>query len=130
MDYKGVIIQESLTDTSVLTEVKKLEIKVEPITKKHKTPWLKQWTLHTVKIPEDRGDEIAEKLSKSLEQEHHSWYADYENDDYHFIVFPKKVFKVDLKNPVLYKEAKKYGVALGIPKYQVDFAPKDKVWKR
>jgi len=37
---------------------------------------------------------------------------------------------VDLKNPILYKDAKRYGISLGIPKYQVDFAPEDKVWER
>lgn len=49
MNYKGVIIAESLQDSSLLKEVKIIETKVEPITPEHKTPWLKQWTLHTVK---------------------------------------------------------------------------------
>ncbi len=56
MNYKGVIIEESLQDTSVLDNVRILKTKVEPITPKHKTPWLKQWTLHTVEIPEYQVD--------------------------------------------------------------------------
>ena len=32
-------------------------------------------------------------------------------------------FKVDLQNPILYKDAKEYGISKGIPEYQVDFAP-------
>ncbi|MBI2021543.1 hypothetical protein HYS93_01520 [Candidatus Daviesbacteria bacterium] len=44
MNFKGVVIEESLKDTSVLKEAKILSTKVELVTKKHKTPWLKKWT--------------------------------------------------------------------------------------
>ena len=130
MNYKGTIIEESLQDTSVLKDVTIVETKVEPITPEHKTPWLRQWTLHSVEIPEEKAQEVAEKISRIFDIEHPDWYADYKNDSYHFIIFQGKVFKVDLNNPVLYTEAKKYGVSLGIPEYQVDFAPKDKIWNQ
>lgn len=130
MNYKGVIIEESLGDTSVLQEVKILETKVEQVEEDHKTPWLKQWTLHTVEIPENEADKIADKISKSFDSEHPHWYADYKNDKFHYIIYANKAFKVDLSNPVLYKDAKEYGISIGIPEYQVDFAPEDKVWER
>jgi hypothetical protein len=38
MNYKGIIIEESLKDTSTLNEVKILESKIEPVTSKHQTP--------------------------------------------------------------------------------------------
>ena len=119
MDYRGVIIEESLGDKSVLSKVKITETKVEPITSEHKTPWLKQWTLHTVEIPEEKGDEIARDISRSLDNEHTSWYADYKNENYHCIIYSGKVFKVDLQNPVLYKDAKEFGFSIGIPEYQL-----------
>lgn len=130
MNYKGVIIEESLDNKSVLGKVKIVETKVEPITPEHKTPWLKQWTLHTVEISEEMSEKIAQEISASLDEEHSSWYADYKNDQYHYIIYEGKVFKVDLQNPVLYKDAKEYGVSIGIPAYQVDFAPEDKAWER
>jgi len=129
MNYHGIIIEESLENTGVIRDIQILSTKVEPITDGHKTPWLKQWTLHTVEIPEEKGDEVAERLSTDLEKEH-SWYADYKNNRYHFIMYRGKVFKVDLQNPVLYKDARQYGISLGIPEYQVDFAPDNKVWER
>lgn len=129
MNYKGVIIEESLDNKDVLKEVTIVDTKVEEVTEEHKTPWIKQWTLHTVEIPETKADDIVEKLSADLEREH-NWYADFKNDKYHFIIYRDKVFKVDLKNPVLYKDAKEYGISVGIPEYQVDFAPEDKVWER
>ena len=129
MNYKGVIIEESLDNSSVLKQVKIIETKVEEATEKHKTPWVKQWSLHTVAIAENEADSVAELLSKDLDKEH-NWYADFKNDKYHYIIFTGKVFKVDLNNPVLYKQAKQFGISLGIPEYQVDFAPDDKIWER
>ena len=72
---------------------------------------------------------IADRLSVDLEKIH-NWYADFKNEQYHYIIYRGKVFKVDLQNPILYKEAKQYGISLGIPEYQVDFVPEDPVWER
>ncbi|KKR43121.1 MAG: hypothetical protein UU10_C0047G0004 [Parcubacteria group bacterium GW2011_GWF1_40_6] len=128
-NYRGVIIEESLETKEVLKDIKILETKIEPVKEKHKTPWVKQWTLHTIEIKEENGENIAEKLSQNLDKKH-SWYADFKNKDYHFIIYREKIFKVDLKNPILYKDAKEYGISLGIPEYQVNFVPEDKVLKR
>ena len=127
--YKGVIIEESLEDKSVLQDLKILETKIEEITEDHKTPWVKQWTLHTVEIPEDRAEEVAEKLSQALDPQH-AWYADFKNDSTHFIIFRNKVFKIDRSSKEQYGEATKYGLTLGIPDYQLDFSPHIKQWQR
>ncbi len=130
MDYKGVIIEESLEDKSPLKEVTILATKVEQVIEKHKTPWLKQWTLHTVEVPEDKVDELAEEISRSLDSQHgSSWYADFRNEKFHYIIFRNKVFKIDLSKPV-YRDAMEYGVKLGIPWHQLDFSPEIKEWKR
>lgn len=122
MNYKGIIIEESLNDASILQDVNILATKVEKVTGKHQTPWLTQWTLHTVEIPEEKANEFAEKVSRSFDTDHPIWYADFKNDGYHFIIFSNKVFKVDLKNPFFYKKARIYGISLGIPDYQLNFA--------
>ena len=128
MNYHGVIIEESLDNMEVLDKVKIIKTKVSPVNEKHKTPWVKQWTLHTVEIPEQDAGKVAEQLSKDLDKEH-AWYADFKNENYHFIVYRGKIFKVDLKTPILYKDAKKFGISLGIPEYQVDFTPEDKIFE-
>ena len=130
MNYRGVIIEESLENNGILKEVAILVTKVEPVIEKHKTPWLKQWTLHTVEITEDKADKVAEKISKSLDLKHGgSWYADFKNDKFHYVIFQGKVFRVDLSNPK-YRDAMEYGVKLGIPWYQLDFSPEIEEWKR
>lgn len=86
MDYRGVIIEESLEDVSLLKKLKIVSTKFERVTERHKTPWIKQWTLHTIEIPKEKASEIAPKLSKALDSEHvHAWYADYKTEKDHYI---------------------------------------------
>jgi hypothetical protein len=66
MDYKGTIIEESLEDKSVLSEIKILRTKVEKVTDRHQTPWIKQWTLHAVEIPENQAKNVANKIKLGL----------------------------------------------------------------
>ena len=130
MNFEGVIIEESLTDASVLADVNILSTKIEPITEKHKTPWIKQWTLHTVEIPLEKATEIADKISKALDQ-NHDWYADYKNDKEHYVIYSNKVFHItDRSDKKQYDEATKYGISIGIPDYQVDFSPHITQWRR
>src|SRR3989339_2251838 len=110
----GVIIAESLEDKNILKEVKILSTKIEQVTEKHKTPWLKKWTLHTVRVNADKAAKISVKLSKCLESAH-NWYADFKNDRLHFIIFRNKVFRIDISSKQQYEKAKNYGVSLGIP---------------
>ena len=130
-NYQGVIIEESLENKDILKEVKIISTKVEKITNKHQTPWLSQWTLHTIEIPEDKAKVMAEEISKSLDRAHGgSWYADFKNNTHHYIIFRNKIFYIDRKSKEQYDEAKRYGISLGIPKYQVDFHPEIKEWER
>ncbi len=126
--FIGVIIEESLRNKDVLKKVKIIKTKVEQVTEKHKTPWLKQWTLHTVEISENQANAIAKELSVALERSY--WYADFKNKKHHFIIFQNKIFYIDRKSKEQYDEAKEYGLSLGIPAYQVDFHPDIKEWKR
>jgi len=121
-EYKGVIIEESLEDKNVLREIKILKTKIETVTEKHKTPWIKQWTLHTVVIPEDKAADVAERISKVLDSEH-NWYADFKNKNTHFVIFRDKVFKINRASKEQYDKVTQYGISLGIPDYQLDFSP-------
>ena len=130
-NYQGVIIEESLENKEVLKKIKIISTKVELITEEHKTPWLLRWTLYTVEISDNMAKEIAEKISKSLDRDHGgSWYADFKNDTHHYIIFRDKNFCIDRKNKEQYDEAKRYGISLGIPEYQVDFHPEVEEWER
>ena len=128
-NYKGVVIEESLENASILKKLKIIDTKVESATEKHKTPWIKQWTLHTVEIPENQAYNIAKELGEVLDSEH-DWYADFKNNHFHYIIFRNKVFKVDRSKKEQYDNVIKYGVSLGIPDYQLDFSPHINEWER
>ena len=121
-DFVGVIIAESLEKNDILRNVKILKTTVEQVTENHKTPWIKQWTLHNVEIKEKEADDIAKDLSESLDSEH-SWYADFKNDKFHYVIFRNNVFKVARSKTEQYNDVTKYGLTLGIPDYQLDFSP-------
>ncbi len=124
MSYIGVIIEESLTNKDILKNLKILNTRIEKVTPKHETPWLEQWTLHTVEIPEDEMSKVAEEIGKALDTSHGHWYADFKNAKKHFIIFKDKIFQVDRYNQEQYDEIKRYGMSLGIPEYQVTFKAK------
>lgn len=128
-NYRGVIIEESLENKEILKKVQILETKVSVVTEKHKTPWIKQWTLDTVEIKEEDAKKIAEQLSEDLDKEH-AWYADFRNKTHHYIIFRDKVFYINRNSIEEYNEAKEYGISLGIPEYQVDFHPDIKEWEK
>lgn len=124
MPYRGAIIEESLENLDVLKDVKVLETRISKVTERTKTPWLTQWTMRIVEVPEECAEEVAEKLSHSIDPAHAgSWYADFKNQTTHFIIFRGKVFKVDRTKKGEYDEAIAYGISLGIPPHQLDFSP-------
>lgn len=122
MSYQGVIIEESLEHKDILKDVKILSTNVENVTEQHKTPWIKQWTLHTIEISENQAADVAEKMSKALDSEH-AWYTDFKNDSFHYIIFRDKFFKVDRNKKEQYDDVITFGLSLGIPDYQLDFSP-------
>lgn len=130
-NYKGVLIEESLENKDILKKVKIISTKVEQVTDEHKTPWLLQWTLCDIEIPETDAQKISEEISKSLDRTHGgSWYADFKNDTYHYIIFHNKVFKVNRNKKDQYDDVVKFGLSLGIPDHQLDFSPHIKEWER
>lgn len=122
MNYKGTIIEESLENKEVLKDVVVVSTKVEEATEHHQTPWLAKWTLHKVEVAPEKAEMAARKLACSLDSEHsHSWYADFKDAATHYIIFRDKVFKIDRHSKEQYAQARQYGLALGIPKHQLDF---------
>jgi len=128
-NYKGIIIAESLANNNILDKVNIISTEIEKVTNEHKTPWVEQWTMHTVEIPENGSEKIIEQISKDLDPDH-NWYADFKNSDFHYIIFKDKVFKIDRSKSEQYNEVTQYGVSIGIPDYQLDFSPDIKEWER
>jgi uncharacterized phage-associated protein len=115
MNYIGTIVEESLSDKSILKELTILKTNVIRVTSRQQTPWLTQWTVHNFSIPKERADTIAELLSWSIDPTHPQWYVAFKNEVFHYIVFNGQVFKIDVTHPEQYDEAVNYGIGIGIP---------------
>ena len=84
-----------------------------------------------MEIPFGEAEQVAEEISHAIDPEHeNAWYADFKNDTTHFIIFKNKVFKIDRTKVEEYIKATEYGISIGIPSYQVDFAPNTVGWSR
>ena len=130
MDFTGIIVEESLEDKSALDGVKILSTEIEAVTEDHKTPWIKQWTMRRVEVPAEIAAEFAEKISRALDKSH-EWYADYNTDAEHYIIYRGKVFHItDRSDKAQYDRAAEYGISIGIPAHQVDFSPHVVKWTR
>ena len=121
MKYNGCIIEESLKDVSVLSDFTIIRTNIEKVTEKHATPKLDVWTMHIVEIDEERVEECVLKLSEAIDGSgvNGAWYTDLKCEDYHYIIFSGKVFKVDRTKPEQYEETKRYGIEHGIPEHQL-----------
>jgi len=119
MSYRGIIIEESLKDSEILKDVEIVSTKICPVTEREKTPWVEQWTLHTVEISAEQIDSMSERLSNLLLRD--NWYADFKSEKLHYIVFKQKVFIVDRSIQSQYDAAIEFGIEKGIPKHQLDF---------
>lgn len=120
MDYKGVIIEESLTNLDILKELRIVHTQISKVTQKDETPWIKQWTMHTVIIKEDKIDEYAQKLSQLIDIEHCSnWYCDFKNEQFHYVVFFNKIFCLNKSKKQDYEQMREYAITLGLPEYQL-----------
>ncbi|MDO8686309.1 MAG: hypothetical protein Q7J78_06535 [Clostridiales bacterium] len=118
-NYIGVIIEESLENADVLGKIKILKTDTSPVTEAHQTPWLEKWTLHTIEIDESSVEAIAELIRKSLDTKE-EWYADFRNDEFHYVIFRDKIFKIDRSRSEQYTKVKEYRISKGIPDYQLD----------
>lgn len=129
--FTGIIIEESLQDPSILSQVVITKTESEPITEGHKTPWIAQWTMHSIEVSEKAIERVAKIISENIDPDHkNSWYADLKSETTHYIIFRDKVIKVDRSKKSEYDAATAYGVTIGIPEYQLDFSPYITEWER
>ena len=127
-DFKGAIIEESLTNPEILKKVSITKTDILPVTERHKTPWIKQWTFHFVEVEEKKAESVALEISKNMDPKHqHTWYADFRNNKIHYVIYYNRVFKIDVNKKEEYQKAIDYGSKLGLPDYQLDFSPHHKV---
>lgn len=109
--YQGTIIENSLSDKTILENVK--------ITKSYK---VKDWSLNDVLVNKKQIEKLGEYLNDD------PWYMHFwqsGNDDV-IVVFKDKIFRIKYSNKTTWREAVEYGKSRGIPEEQLDFATRGK----
>jgi hypothetical protein len=120
MDFRGVIIEESLDDKSVLKGLRIEKTEVEAVTESFKTPWLKRWTLHHVVVPEKDVDGVVKAVSGAISLEHKSaWFANLGNGETEYVIFRDKVFRMKAGDKKIRMDVFRYGTSIGIPAHQL-----------
>ena len=115
ISYKGIIIENSLRDKSVLNQIKTLNDKTE-------IQDGEVWHLRLVEVDEDNIDNTSKTLQELLKE---SWYIHFFNDRLLVVIFNDKIFKLDVNDPDSWLEAVKHGISQGILEEQLDFWPHD-----
>jgi hypothetical protein len=102
--YKGIIVQESLDDSSIL--------KSAQILTTQKTP---RGNVHTVLISKNQIDALPEYMKKG------SYYAHFWHGSEILVVFKEETFKLVSNKPDTWEEAINQAIVSGIPEEEIDF---------
>ena len=117
--FTGIIITESLEDQSVLNGLVVTKTEVEQISNPAQGQ-PSDWHLVSFEVSDEAAGEFAQKCSRALRPS--TWYIDFMSEDGKYVVFPGKVFYYQRGDMEKRKEAQAYGISLGIPEPQLDWA--------
>lgn len=109
-EYKGIIIEESLEDRSVLDGLNVLSVKEEV----DMDSSYDKWHLYTIQVSRDE----IEQLQRYLKQ---GWYMHFWKGRDVIVVYRDKMFELNFDDKATWKDAVEYGKSLGIPDEQLDF---------
>ena len=118
MKYTGLLLKEGLQDETVLQRLVVTNTEIwDAENAEGDQP--KQWTAIYFEVDEEKVDEIAKLLSKTLKPK--GWYLNILGKDIVFVVLPNKVFKYKKGDTAKRIEAVEYGRMVGIPESQLDW---------
>lgn len=108
--YKGVIVEESLTDNRLLNRFKIVGVQITT-----QDDPSERWHLYTVLANREDMDVLAHALKPE------KWYAHFWEGNEVIAVFPGHTFTFQYDHPQTWADAIAYGRRLGIPDEQLDF---------
>ncbi len=113
--WKGVVIEESLDDKSLLSLVKIIKSRKTTLENESEKGFL---TFHSVELDDSNLDEFIKTAKKSIGN---SFYIHVCKDKEMTVVFKNKVFRFSSDNSKELNEAREYGISVGILKEQMPF---------
>jgi len=110
--YRGIIIRESLSNPSILEDIKIVSEHTEPDQDNPN----EIWHTYTVEISRD----MIKELQPYLKQEG-GWYMHFWKGRDVVVVFRDKMFEINYDDKSTWEEVVNYGLSMGVPKEQLDF---------
>lgn len=117
MNYKGVIIEESLENKELLNLCSIVSTRISTNDDPKTNAGEPRWTLDQVEVLPSNIEEVIKQLSTNLKLP--NWWADLSLDDEIYIIFHGRIFKgknLDLK---FRKEVIDYAHSLNLPDGQI-----------
>lgn len=112
MDYHGIVLDKEFADPNFIKRFRTFNQRVSR---------LDPWTLYGIVVREQNLEENIKKIQKNL-LEDKPYYAHLYRAGELIVIFKKKVFRLSPDRST-WKNAVSYGIGLGIPERQLDFAP-------
>lgn len=117
MNYKGVIIEESLANKDLLKSCQIISTRVAKDDDPKTNAGEPEWTLHQVEVSESNLEKVVVELSKNLKLP--NWWADLSLDNEVYIVFHNKIFKGQNSDVAFRKQVIDYAHSLNLPVGQI-----------
>lgn len=108
MVWKGVVIEESLEDKTILNSVKTVGTRKSTLENEDEKGILH---FHNIQLDDTKKDEFVQRASSSIKQ---GWYIHIVKDNVMTIIFKEKYFTFNKTQKDKIENAKKYGVSIGI----------------
>ncbi len=108
--YTGLIVEESLEDSRILNTFKILHVEITKDLKPED-----RWHIYTVEASQKEIEKLSKWIKPTL------WFVHFWRQNELLVVFPNKIFSLERSNEKNWKEAIGYGLALGIPRKQLNF---------
>ena len=108
-DYKGIIVEESLSDNRILNDLKIIKVGIS----KEENPQ-GRWHLYTVRVSKEDIDNLSQNIKPK-------WYMHFWKGREVIAIFKDKKFEFNFDNKAELVPVVDYGLSLGIPKEQLDF---------
>lgn len=115
MVWRGVIIEESLEDKSLLNLAEIVETKKSTLENEAEAGTL---TFHKIEVSDAKKDSFLRAACKAVKDR---FYLHICNGGVMFVVYKNKMFRFSKKDAAKINEARKYGMAHGILREQLEF---------
>jgi hypothetical protein len=109
MKYRGIIIEESLTDNRILNDMHIIKMHIS--TQENKVD---RWHLFELEIDENKIEELSREIVDG-------WYAHFWHGVDIIAIFKDKIFRFNYLDKKTWTDVLEYGNKLSIPDEQLDF---------